>query len=99
AAVLQDGEVDVAVAQPDSIGAGIGGLPAQLFQPEDALVELGGLHRIVGRQRDVFDPCHYSFLSFARMSGARMATMPERSPLETITWTQLLARAAVVVKL
>src|SRR5207249_6583943 len=37
AAVLQDGEVDVAVAQPDSIGAGTGGLPAQLFQPEDAL--------------------------------------------------------------
>src|SRR5882724_118106 len=48
---------------PDAFRAGVGGHPTELGQTENILVELGRLHRVLGRQRDVFDPCHCPFLS------------------------------------
>src|SRR3989442_8293141 len=56
------------------MGAGLGGLAAYLGQPEHLLVELRGLHRIVSRQRDVFDTGHDALLSLVGVSvlpGAR----------------------------
>src|SRR5947208_13726311 len=63
APVLEDREVDVAVAEPDTVGAGVRRLATQLRQSEDLFVELGGLCGVVSGQRDVFDPCHDSSLS------------------------------------
>jgi hypothetical protein len=53
----------------NALGPAVGGLATQLRQTEDSLVELGGLCRIVSRQRDVFDPCHGAFLSHAMRPG------------------------------
>ena len=57
-AVFQDGEIDVAVAEPDAALAGRAGPAIELGQAEMLLVELGGLDRVVGHQRDVLDACH-----------------------------------------
>src|SRR5947207_3237340 len=49
AAVLEDREVDVPVAQPDALRAGVGRHTTELGQAEDTLVEVGGLRGIIGR--------------------------------------------------
>jgi hypothetical protein len=57
-AVFQDGEVDVAVAEPDTFLAGIGRPPIELGQAKMLFVELGGLRGIVGHQCDMLDASH-----------------------------------------
>src|SRR5713226_3248016 len=54
---IQDGQIEVAVAE--IVAAGVGAVDlADLLHPEHVDVELGGLVHVLGRQRDVLDLGH-----------------------------------------
>src|SRR5579885_2750167 len=59
-AVFEDGEIDVAVAEPDAALPGRRRAAIELGQAEMRLVELGGLRRIVGDESDMLDASHLS---------------------------------------
>jgi hypothetical protein len=50
--------IDVAVAQPHPFGAAVGGSATQSLQPKHFLEKLRRLCRVLGRERDVFNPRH-----------------------------------------
>ena len=58
--MFQNGEIDVAVAEPDAIVAGVPRPPVQFLQFEVLLVEFSGGRRILAGYRDVPDERHGS---------------------------------------
>src|SRR5262245_3711464 len=48
ATIFEDREIDVAIAQPDPVGASILGSAMQLLQAKNSLVKLGGFRGIIG---------------------------------------------------
>src|ERR1700733_13395372 len=66
--MLQDGKIDVAVAKPNAVVAGLFRLAEQLLQVEVFLVELSGTRRILAHDRNVPDKSHGLFsFSFATL--------------------------------
>ena len=74
--VLQDGKIDVAVAEPDAVLTGVLRLPVQLLQIEVFLVEFSGTRRIVARDREVLDTRDGSSSFVLVTSGANAKLLP-----------------------
>jgi hypothetical protein len=53
--MLQNGEIDGTVAEPDAIGVGVPWPAVQFLQVEVLLIEFSGARRILAGYRDVFD--------------------------------------------
>src|SRR5262245_49430852 len=67
-AILQNSKINIAVAEPHTLLAGIAGSPIELGQAEMLLVEFCGFRRIVSDERNMPDASHSPFSLAARAS-------------------------------
>src|SRR5207244_1852903 len=59
-AIFQNSEINVAVAEPNTLFTGVAGSPIELGQAEMFLVEFCGLRGIISDQCDVPDASHWT---------------------------------------